>query len=768
MAEESPTDPESKLDERSRLPRALVRVSLGHPALCLAFWLGVCLLLTPGVLRLRIETSTDSLLDRESAKWEYYEATQRSFGGDEIIVVMLRSEEPYDPELLEAVSLLSERFRRLSGVRRVDSLSTVPLIESTPEGDLSLEPALAGGIPSTQEEQRVLARRIEMDRVAPGGLISADGRAVGINLVLQEGAGDEYGAILADIDSIESEFHLVRSGVPVFRIAATSRTSRELLIFVPLTVLVIGVLLLLFFRTPQAPVLALGASGIAVWIVMGTMGYLGSPLTISTVILPPVLLALGSAYGMHFLTSAEGERPTTRLRASLDRVALPVMLSGLTTAIGFIAASFVRIQAVRDVSGYGALGVLMLVAVCLTALPAALQLWPLPDRPRRHERWLGPKAASQLVSFVARHPRWIALAGTALLVVAGLGISQVHVETDAVLLFPASDPIRTSYDEIRAELSGISPMNVVIETVGDRSIAEPEVLAAIDGLQAHLAGLPDMGKVLSIADLLRQLNGGFNEDPAQPLPGDEEVIEQYLLLLASKDYYYDLITPDHRAANVLLRVDNNGSGALMAVSAEAESWWRENGPEGTRAQTTGIMYEYARSEDRIAEGQIRGLFFALATIGLIMLMIFSQPWLALLALIPNALPLAVAFGAMGLLGVPLDAGTVFVGSLALGIAVDDTIHELTEFHRCRISGASVFQSLEGAFALVLRPLVYTTVIVAAGFATLGVSSFTYTRNLGVITAGVMVLCLLADLFLLPMLLIKWGDRAPNSSRQSAH
>jgi predicted RND superfamily exporter protein len=141
----------------------------------------------------------------------------------------------------------------------------------------------------------------------------------------------------------------------------------------------------------------------------------------------------------------------------------------------------------------------------------------------------------------------------------------------------------------------------------------------------------------------------------------------------------------------------------------------------------------------------------------ILFAIFKQPSLALVALIPNALPVAIAFGAMGLLGVAIDAGTVFVGNLALGIAVDDTIHELTEFHRRRTLGADVRSALEGAFRQVLRPLVYTTVAVTAGFAVLGISSFTYTRNLGLLTAGVMILCLAADLLLLPMILIRWNE-----------
>ncbi|MBW2275571.1 MAG: RND transporter, partial [Deltaproteobacteria bacterium] len=179
---------------------------------------------------------------------------------------------------------------------------------------------------------------------------------------------------------------------------------------------------------------------------------------------------------------------------------------------------------------------------------------------------------------------------------------------------------------------------------------------------------------------------------------------------------------------------------------------------GIEARTTGIMHEFARSEDRIAVGQIQGLGFALLAVAGILLAIFGWPRLAAVALLPNALPVLIAFGAMGLMGVALDAGTVFVGNLALGIAIDDTIHETAEFFRRRALGQEPELALRGALARMLRPVVYTTLIVTAGFAVLGLSSFTFTRNLGLLTAGVMVLCLLADLLLLPALLLRLEAR----------
>jgi hypothetical protein len=317
--------------------------------------------------------------------------------------------------------------------------------------------------------------------------------------------------------------------------------------------------------------------------------------------------------------------------------------------------------------------------------------------------------------------------------------------------------MRDHYDEIRDRLSGISPMNVVIDSRGERRVVEPEVMARIDALAAHLAEHPDVGKVLSVADPLRQLHGEYVEDPSQPLPDDEPLIAQYLLLLDSVDPIHDAISFDRYSANVLIRADDNGSRTLLDIAADAESWWAEHGAEGFDARTTGIMFEFARSEEAIAWGQIRGLSLATLAIGGILLLLFRDLRVAGIALVPNVASLALIYGFMGLAGVPLDGGTVCMGTLALGIAVDDTIHVVAGYRDRRAAGVAPHEAMAQTFDRVLPALVYTTVAIAAGFAALALSEFLLTRNLGLVTFVMVGICLVADTTLLPAVLVGDGE-----------
>jgi len=484
---------------------------------------------------------------------------------------------------------------------------------------------------------------------------------------------------------------------------------------------------------------------------LGAMGAAGPPVTLLSMTLPTITLALGTAYAIHVLTAAAGADGPDHVEAALRRVSLPVALSGLTTTIGFLSMAAVRIDAVREVGLFGSIGVLGVTAAVLTLLPAILALRPAAPTPPRFSRPLAERLGSALARHAFRHRRRVVagwLGATALLLV---GAARLDVQTDATSWFPPGNPVRDDYEAIRQQLSGISPVNVVVHAGTHGRVTEPAVIAALDGLAVHLEGLDAVGKAVSLADPLRQIHGGFLGDPTQPLPGRRDLSEQYLLLLESVEPIADLVTPDRLTANVVLRVDDNRSGSLLAVAREAERWWARNGPPGTRAQATGTMFEFARAEDEMTYGQLRGLGLAVGALALILLAVFGSPGLVATALVPNLLPVMAMFGCMGLAGVPLDAGTVIVGALALGMAVDDTMHVVTGFHEARLVGADRLDAVRRTLGENLPAVTYTTLVVSLGFGILALSGFTFVRHFGLLIAGVMGVCWLADAHLLPAL-----------------
>ena len=287
----------------------------------------------------------------------------------------------------------------------------------------------------------------------------------------------------------------------------------------------------------------------------------------------------------------------------------------------------------------------------------------------------------------------------------------------------------------------------------------------LPGLQ-RLESLPEVGRAVAVTDPLGQLKAGFTGTSAARLPASREEVEQYLLLLESVEQIEDLVTPDRSAANIVLRVNNNGSDDLKRVAEKAEAWWRQHGPPGFSARPTGIMYEFARAEDEIAFGQLRGLGFAMLCVGVILVAILRQARLACLTLVANAFPIFIAFGGMGLIGVPLDAGTVVVGNLAIGIAIDETLHLVSGVHEQSLGHGARRESLVAALDQSVPAILYTTGAIVLGFAVFGFSEFAFTRNLGVLVVIVMLLCVIADTLLLPALLLRTTWRRETGAQSS--
>jgi len=394
---------ESTIDRRGRLPRWLVRLGVLHPRVTLLVWMCVAVVATPGVMLIKIETSTDSVLDQHSEAWSYYRSSQRRFGGDEILTILIEGDAPFDRAALEDVRGLTRQLEQVEGVRRVDSLASVPLVWSEPGGELHLDPGLNSGLASDPQGWASFEARVRRDRIAPRSLISADEKAFAINVILEQGAEAEYARVFSEIDRVLGGRSAWVSGVPVFRTQADLRTRAELLTFIPLTLLCAAVVLFAMFRSIVAVVVPLVTSATACWVVLGTMGGAGVPITIATVLLPSIILALSCAYAMHMLSAGRGCRTRVELAGALDPIALPVALSGLTTSVGFVAISAVRIDAIEAVGTYGALGVLVITASTLTALPALLALAPIPHRGYRNKK-RQPILSGQYRHQVCHHP----------------------------------------------------------------------------------------------------------------------------------------------------------------------------------------------------------------------------------------------------------------------------------------------------------------------------------------------------------------------------
>lgn len=739
------------IDFASGLVRRMTISSYRRPRATLAIWLGYLATALGLGTQLSIETSISSLLNTSSPTWETYQRAIERHGSDEFVTVLL----PTGPGFEQQLASATKRLEAISGVGRVDSLASVALIRRAEDGSVDLRPAIDKSAPIALDTQT--RGLISRDLIAPDVLMSREGDFVALNVVLDENVTSDRDAVVSELRTALPDSVARLSGVPIFRTRINQDTQQESASLLPYTALLIAGIVLVATRSIFATCLPLSVGLIGSGSVVGALAVTGTPLSLSTLILPTVLLALGCAYSMHFITVAWSTSSSRLLEERLGETAIPVSISGLTTSIGFLSISGSQIGTIRELGLFGAFGVIVVTLVCITALPAALSFRRPPSRPLPVLRALGAPSARWISSACLRRSSRVVLFWIVICAISLAGATSLKVSTNIVDWYPEESTIRSDYEVIRESLSGITPVSVLLESSEGRLVTEPDMLAAIDALSQALEARRDVGRALSVSHPLRSMEAAFN-GASPTLPSTLDEAEQYLLLLDSEEAVWDLVSRDRLSARVMMRMDENASDVILGLSDWINEWWRANGPEDFEVSTTGIMFEFARTNQAIVGTQVSSLIGAIGGLSIVLFALTGTIRQTVVALVPNLVPLWIAYGALGLFSVPLDAGIACLGSLALGIAIDDTVHIVSRFAQERKGGADLEKSFEASLSATLPALFLSTVCIVAGFSVLGFSELGLVRNLGSVTASVVALCWAADVSLLPSLLKIFEDR----------
>jgi len=275
-----------------QLPRDLIRLGTEKPNSTMWFWIVLSLLLAATLPSLKLDTSTSTFLNQTDPAWQVYQKSLEHFGGDEFIVVALEADVPFDRETLDAVRRLTRQLEALPGVRRVDSLATVPLVRAGPEGELLISAPLKDGVPKEAPAFHRLLEDLRRDRVAPGSLFSKNERIFAINVMLDEHVRGDRTRIVAEIRDLLRGRSALASGVPLFRTAVNSRTYKEILIFVPITLLCVAMVVAIAFGSLRPVSVPLAVGTVGTLMTLGAMSLTGVSLSLSSMALPSILLAL--------------------------------------------------------------------------------------------------------------------------------------------------------------------------------------------------------------------------------------------------------------------------------------------------------------------------------------------------------------------------------------------------------------------------------------------------------------------------------------------
>jgi predicted RND superfamily exporter protein len=717
-----------------------------------------------GELRLRVDPSDERLLGQTNEGWEFYQSARRLFGNDETILIAVEAQDVFAPQTLGLVKRLTDRLAKVEGVQRVISLSNVLTFRTTDIG-LDIAP-LMQQVPATPQESATLRKETLSNRLIADTLVSKNADTTGIIVNLENTQGYDFlrqvNAALDEIVRQEAQGTQVWvTGPPRIKLATTNIILDDLVRFPPLITLVMMLLLWLFVRSVTGVLVPLATVIISVLWTVATIIALGYSLNIVTALVPPLLMIVTLSYSMYVVSdlrlAARGEEAgQAEIAAVLREISLPIMLAGLTTAVGFLSLCLSDLHAIREFGLFAVIGVIYATILALTLAPSLILLVERRSRLPAHPVQLPKNTAfDRLLQAVARfdagHRISIFVVAGIIAVIAAVGMTRLRVGTEHITNFRPDSEIRQAFEKANVRLNGINPFNVIVKADYPDAFKQPANLAQIEALEDWLKSQPEIGGVTSLVDYIKSVNRAFNDNDSafQVIPESKRTVSQ-LLFFADSDETERLVDSRYQTINIMVRAKVINSEDVKALVDRLNARLGQL-PAHLHARATGNAVLLNQAIEDIMWGQVESVFTTLVIVYAMLTCLFLSWRIGFIALIPNLLPVVVYFGALGITGISLNLSTSLIAPMVIGIAIDDTIHYFARLNSFAKKCPDPHQSTMMTLGAVGRPMTYTSVALCVGFLLLTTSDLRMQAQVGAMASFALAVAWAADFFLTPAL-----------------
>jgi predicted RND superfamily exporter protein len=714
----------------------------------------------------RLDHDFEKFFPTDDPELERYQVFRARFGSDNdhLLVGVVREEGIGDPAFLRRVDILARALGHVRNVRSVTSPTnlTEPIV--TPLGVFQ-RPLLRLNDPDLLA---IDLQRASTDPRLQGRLFSTNGRALVIVIDCAPGLSKaKSDALLADVQALIAASGLERTylaGRVHGQYHYIRMMTTEMVFYLTLSIALLAVFLWFGFRSWWGVVVPIATVGVAVLWQIALMTLLGQPLGILTMLLPTILFVVGMSDVVHIL-----EHYLDEIRAGLPRreaiartyhhVGLPTMLTAITAGIGFATLGTAAIKPLQEFGWFTGVGVLLTFLIAFTLLPALLLFIP-PQKLLPVSMNASPwdHRLPRLFQWTLRHRRAILIGFTLATVGGALGTTRIRVNSYLLDDWPESEKERLGYRFFEEHFSGVRPFELEVTVSEGHSVWDPSVLRAIAQVEQRAAELYGALPLASPALVLRALNqahhGGRPEH--YTLPDDSLTTRRYArrAALVAGDKLATVASEDGLHARISGRMPDRGSAANAAANDSLALFIaRHVDTSLVRFRPTGMAHLIDHNNATLSMQLMRGMGLAIVLTALIMMWFFRDPRMVLVALLPNVIPLVLVAGVMGLIGIDLKVGTAIIFSIAFGIAEDDTIHMLAKLRQQLRAGQRPAYALERTYLTTGKAVTVTGLMLLSGFVTLVFSDFGTIRSMGILVTLTLAFAFVAELLLLPVLVM---------------
>lgn len=766
---------------KSKLISALVGhahwIALGNLLLVLA--IGV------GISRLHLDTGIKVFFNPNDPNLLAQEQIERTYGKEDNILFVIEAADAdiFTPRNLATLQAITEQSWLIPNSRRVDSISNYlyPVVEGD---DIRIGPLIADSA-SLSLENIAQIREIAMAQQAlTGRLLSTSGAvtAVNVSLNLNMEGTDNAAAIAesvqyarniqAEAESANADLKIYLAGWALTEQTLAEVTQADSVSLIPLMFVIVLVLLALLLRSVMASLCTVILIFLSILVGMGYAGWANIGINSVNVSAPTIIMTLAIADCVHILSPflmklRAGEDKRTALASSLQQTLYPVLLTSITTALGFLSMNFSDSPPFRELGSISAMGVVGALWVTLTVLPSLMLLLPF----KASKGVATGLPMMRLSRFVTAHHTSVFWTSIVIILLSISFIPKLELNDDPTDYFSSSVPLADAIRVVEEKLSGNQSLHYSIDAGREQGVADPEYLASVAQFADWLRSQPEVVNVEVFTDTLKRLNQVLHDDDPtwHRLPESTEMAAQYLLLYEiSIPYGLDVthqVSADKSALKVAVVMKNQKSQGIIAFEERARLWMESNIPTLT-ARGAGQSISFAHIGMRNIASMLSGSLFAIVVISLCMIVAFRSVRFGLISFLPNLFPALVVLGIWSAVVGEINMAASVVFSLTLGIVVDDTTHFLVKYREARLRfNMNPEQAVHHTFATVAGALVSTSVVLAAGFLVLVHSDFAVNSTSGLLVALTIAVAIVLDLLFLPALLMKidpWLVRTPSN------
>jgi len=718
-----------------------------------------------------------SLLPHTDSTYLEYQQFLTDFGQESnAMVVGFQSDSLYTLVNYKTLLSLCERLKSIKGVESVSSILQAYKMEKNEQNKSFDFVPVFSEEPQTQQDLSRLAIEVENLPFYQGRFYNAESKAylmvLGLNkeMLMSEvrvGLIAQIESMVGpSIEQIGSKAHY--SGLPYIRTKSTVKTKKEVNMFIFLAMGVTALIMLLFFRSFSAMFYSMLVVGVGVIWALGTIHLLGFKITLLTALIPPLIIVIGIPNCIFLLNKYHNEykshgNKVKALSRVIQKVGNATFMTNATTAAGFATFIITQTEMLVEFGIVASLNILFVFIISLIIIPSVYSFLPAPKQTHLlhlERKWMNG-LTHWMERVVLRHRTFVYIATIVLVVVSIIGVSKIQTTGNIVDDIPKDDPIYTDLTFFEEHFAGVMPFEIRVDTKKKNGVSKSSALKRMDKLDKLLLEYPEISNAVSVVDLAKfSKQAYYNGNPnyySLPTAQEKNFIMKYASNMESKgsSLFDSFIDSTRSVARISARMKDIGTQEMRLIKDSIQPKINEIfSPDKYDVSITGTSVLFLEGTSYLVKNLFTSLLLAIGLIAILMAWMFSSSRMVIVSLLPNLIPLVLTGALMGYFGVSIKPSTILVFSIAFGISIDDTIHFLAKYRQeLKSNNWTIKPAVLNALKETGVSMFYTSIVLFFGFSIFIASEFGGTVALGLLVSVTLLFAMMANLLLLPSLLL---------------